>query len=257
MRIDICSVKIDSYSFDEVVEIILGHIRIGGKPKYVVTPNAHHVFLLKQHPYFRQIYENAFLVVPDGVSLLWAANILGVPLKGRVNGTDLFEALCATAACEGLKIFLLGGRPGAAQKAKEVLLKKHPNLEISGLMSPSYGFEKDKKELKLINDTIRAAKPHIVFVSLGAPKQEKWMYENYTELQVPISIGIGISFELVSGIIQRAPRWAQRCGLEWFFRVIQEPKRLLPRYLVIIPYFLWVLLGNILFKNHFTYKKIR
>ena len=242
MRIDICSIKIDSYSFDEVISIILGHIQIGGKPEYVVTPNAHHVFLLKQNPYFRQIYENAFLIVPDGVSLLWAANMLGSPLKGRVNGTDLFEALCAAAAREGIKIFLLGGRPGVAEKTKEVLCKRHPTLQISGLLCPSYGFEKDEKELKLINDTIRAARPDIVFVSLGAPKQEKWMYENYSKLQVPISIGIGISFELVSGIIQRAPRWAQRCGLEWFFRVISEPRRLLPRYLVVIPYFLWRLL---------------
>lgn len=239
MRIDICSIKIDPYSFDEVVDLILAHIRAGGKPEYVVTPNAHHVILQQNDSYFRQIYEKAFLVVPDGVSLLWAANILGTPLKGRVNGTDLFEALCKAAVQEGLKIFLLGGRPGAAAKAKEVLLKRHANLQITGLFSPSYDFENDKEEQSLINDAIIAARPDIVFVGLGAPKQEKWVYENYSKLNVPISVGIGISFELVSGIVQRAPRWAQHGGLEWFFRVIAEPRRLLPRYLVIIPVFLW------------------
>ncbi|WP_323194587.1 WecB/TagA/CpsF family glycosyltransferase [Nodularia harveyana] len=242
MRVNICGIEIDKYSFDEVVEEIVNHCLAKGVPKYVVTPNAMHILELQKDAKFREIYRRAFLVVPDGVSLLWAAQLLQTPLNGRVNGTDLFETLCAIASEKGLKIFLLGGRPGAAEKAQEVLQTRYPDLAIVGTYSPSYGFEKQPEELKLINSRIASVAPDILFVGLGAPKQEKWIASNYLSLTVPVSLGIGVSFELVADMVSRAPGWMQKAGLEWLFRLIVEPQRLWKRYILGNPIFMWLVL---------------
>ncbi len=242
MKVNICGVKIDNYSFDEVTERIVDHALTGVLPSYVVTPNAQHVLSLQRDADFRDIYDKAFLAVPDGVSLLWSAKFLQTPLNGRVNGTDLFEELSAVAEKKGLKIFLLGGRPGAAEAAKRVLLSRHPDLKIVGTHCPPYGFESQPEELALINSKIKAAAPDILFVGLGAPKQEKWIYENYQQLGVPVSLGIGVSFELVADMVQRAPLWMQKWGLEWLFRLIVEPKRLWKRYVMGNPQFLWLVI---------------
>ncbi len=242
MRVSICGVEIDRYTFDEVLEAITHHALSNGKPEYVVTPNAQHILTLQKDAHFREIYRQAFLVVPDGVSLLWAAKFLQTPLKGRVNGTDLFERLCAISVEKGLKIFLLGGRPGAAEKAKETLQARYPSLKIVGTHCPPYGFESNPAELALINANIKAAAPHILFVGLGAPKQEYWIYANYQQLGVPISLGIGVSFELVADMVKRAPVWMQKMGLEWFFRLIVEPRRLWQRYIIGNPHFIWLVL---------------
>lgn len=242
MRVNICGVKIDNYSFNDAVERIVDRAVTGVLPSYVVTPNAQHVLSLQRDADFRDIYEKAFLAVPDGVSLLWSAKFLKTPLNGRVNGTDLFEELSAVAEKKGLKIFLLGGRPGAAEEAKKTLLSRHPDLKIVGTHCPPYGFESQPEELALINSKIKAAAPDILFVGLGAPKQEKWIYENYQELGVPVSLGIGVSFELVADMVQRAPLWMQKWGLEWLFRLIVEPKRLWKRYVMGNPQFMWLVL---------------
>ncbi|MEO1186813.1 MAG: WecB/TagA/CpsF family glycosyltransferase, partial [Cyanobacteria bacterium J06636_27] len=182
------------------------------------------------------------LAVPDGVSLLWSAKFLKTPLNGRVNGTDLFEELSAVAERKGLKIFLLGGRPGAAEAAKRTLQARHPNLQVVGTHCPPYGFESQPEELASINSKIKAAAPDILFVGLGAPKQEKWIYQNYQDLGVPVSLGIGVSFELVADMVQRAPLWMQKWGLEWLFRLIVEPKRLWKRYVMGNPQFMWLVI---------------
>jgi N-acetylglucosaminyldiphosphoundecaprenol N-acetyl-beta-D-mannosaminyltransferase len=242
MRINICGVEIDEYNFEEVLERIINHAVTGRSPEYVVTPNAMHILSLQKDASFREIYRKAFLVVPDGVSLLWSANFLNTPLNGRVNGTDLFEQLCAIAADKGLKVFLLGGRTGAAEAAREILEARHPNLKIVGTHCPPYGFESQSAELALINVKIQAANPDLLFVGLGAPKQEKWIAANYQQLSVPISVGIGVSFELVANMVSRAPVWMQKTGLEWLFRLIVEPGRLWKRYIIGNPLFIWLVL---------------
>jgi N-acetylglucosaminyldiphosphoundecaprenol N-acetyl-beta-D-mannosaminyltransferase len=242
MRINICGVEIDEYNFEEVLERIINHAVTGRSPEYVVTPNAMHILSLQKDASFREIYRKAFLVVPDGVSLLWSANFLNTPLNGRVNGTDLFEQLCAIAADKGLKVFLLGGRTGAADAAREILEARHPNLKIVGTHCPPYGFESQSAELALINVKIQAANPDLLFVGLGAPKQEKWIAANYQQLSVPISVGIGVSFELVANMVSRAPVWMQKTGLEWLFRLIVEPGRLWKRYIIGNPLFIWLVL---------------
>lgn len=242
MKITIADVEIDKYSFNEVVERIVNYALVGEIPQYVVTPNAQHILTLQNDAHFREIYSKAFLVVPDGVPILWAASFLQTPLKGRVTGIDLFEKLCEIAASTELKIFLLGGRPGAAENAAEVLQARHSGLKIVGTYCPPYGFESNPVELESINAKIFATAPHILFVGLGAPKQEKWIYANYQQLNVPVSIGIGVSFELVSGMVKRAPAWMQKSGLEWLFRLMVEPGRLWKRYILGNPTFIWLVL---------------
>ena len=242
MKINICGVEIDRYSLDQVIDQIIDHAQSRNAPGYVVTPNAQHIVMLQHNAHFQQIYQQAALAVPDGVSLLWAAKFLGTPLLGRVNGTDLFEKLCMASAEVGLKVFFLGGRPGAAEGAAQVLKVRHPNLDIVGTYCPPYGFEADVSERERIRTTVAAAAPDILFVGLGAPKQEYWIYEHYKQLGIPVSIGIGVSFEFVAGTVQRAPKLLQRLGLEWAFRLMTEPKRLWRRYVFGNTSFTWLVL---------------
>ena len=160
-------------------------------------------------------YERTLLVVADGVPLQWAARLLGTPLRGRVNGTDLMEARCARAAEGGPRVYLLGGREGAATAAVACPRARHPTLNVCGTHCPPFGFEFEPIEHSRILASIRAARPHILFVGLGAPKQEYWMSRNTQALAVPVALGIGASFEFVGGVVARAPGWMQRSGLEW------------------------------------------
>lgn len=245
--VNIAGAQIHRLSLEKVVEVIGEHAASRSPtPGYVVTPNAQHLLLLWKHERFRGIYSRAFLCVPDGVPLLWAARFLGTPLKERVNGTDLFERLAEMSARRGLRIYLLGGRPGAAEGAAKVLMARHPLLRIVGIQCPPYGFEKDPEQLRMINLSITKASPDLLFVGLGAPKQEHWMADNLSRIGVPVALGIGGSFELVSGMIKRAPLWMQGSGLEWLFRLGCEPRRLWKRYL----------LGNIAFVSLVVIQRI-
>jgi N-acetylglucosaminyldiphosphoundecaprenol N-acetyl-beta-D-mannosaminyltransferase len=227
---------------EEVAHLIAAHALARGAPQYVVTPNAQHIVLLNKDSEFRRIYREAFLVVPDGMSLLWAARFLGASLKERVNGTDLMVRVCELAALNGLRVFLLGGRPGAADGAKEQLQQRYPSLDLIGTYCPPYGFESQPDEIDKINQVIAAASPHILFVGLGAPKQEKWISEHCKQLGVPVALGIGVSFEFVAKLVRRAPAWMQGFGLEWLFRLISEPRRLWRRYVFGIPEFVFLVL---------------
>jgi len=231
-RTTIAGVPIHVADFRTVLRTIVDRAECGDGAAngYVVTPNAHHVVMYQKDALLRQIYDRAFLVVPDGVPLLWAAKFLGGSLAGRVNGTDLVQSLCAEAEARGLRVFFLGGRPGAALAAAERLRARHPALDVCGTYCPAFGFKNDPIECANIVERVNSARPHLLFVGLGAPKQEYWMYRHRDALRVPMSIGIGVSFELIGGVIRRAPLWMQFAGLEWFFRLLAEPKRLWKRY---------------------------
>ena len=242
-RINICGIHIDRLSFAETVDSIIEHASsISPVPGYVVTPNAQHVVLYQEDIHLREIYQGAHLVVPDGVPLLWAATLLGTPLKGRVNGTDLITEICRKAALSQLKVFFLGGRPSAAEETGKILRSYYTNLDIAGSCCPPYGFENDPAQIREVNSCIREAKPHILFVALGSPKQEYWLFENAHEIGVPISIGIGSGLDFISNQVKRAPNWMQKAGLEWAFRLFSEPRRLWKRYLIGNPLFLWCVL---------------
>jgi N-acetylglucosaminyldiphosphoundecaprenol N-acetyl-beta-D-mannosaminyltransferase len=230
-RVQVGHALVHASSFDEMLEAIVGSVH-SGEPHYVVTPNAQHVVLLAEDKHLRTTYADAAFVLPDGISLILAGRFLGQNIQHRISGVDMFEALCRRAAREGLRVFLLGGRPGSAEKAVENLLAKSPGLIVSGICCPPMGFENDPGEQAKVEAQIRAARPHLLFVALGAPKQEYWMYEHSRSLGVPIAMGVGGSFEMVGGIVNRAPGWVQNMGIEWLYRLVREPRRLWRRYLI-------------------------
>jgi N-acetylglucosaminyldiphosphoundecaprenol N-acetyl-beta-D-mannosaminyltransferase len=179
----------------------------------------------------REIYDRADLVVPDGVSLLLAARLYGHSLRERVAGVDMFQTLCRLAAENDLHVFLLGGRPSSADLTAATLKKRLPTLRVS-THCPPVGFEKTTAGLEGTARAVRAAKPDLLFVALGAPKQEYWIYEHGLRLSVPICVGVGGSFEIVAEVVRRAPVWIQRCGFEWLHRLCLEPRRMWRRYLI-------------------------
>jgi N-acetylglucosaminyldiphosphoundecaprenol N-acetyl-beta-D-mannosaminyltransferase len=231
MQVNILDVKVDRLSLADTVAAVEKFI-VDRKPRLVITPNVDHLIKTRQDKEFKRIYEQADLSVPDGVPLLWAAKFLGTPLVERVNGTDLFEALCERAAQRGYRVFFLGAAPGVAATAAQKLKQRHPALQIAGTYSPPFDFFNSFMENKKIEAMIREARPDILFVGLGAPKQEKWIHRHKHKLQVPVSIGIGASFEYVAGLTARAPRWMQRAGLEWLYRIVENPGRYWKRYIV-------------------------
>jgi N-acetylglucosaminyldiphosphoundecaprenol N-acetyl-beta-D-mannosaminyltransferase len=213
----------------ELCSAVLARVR-SGEPGFIVTPNVDHVCRFHRDPEFRAHYERAFLVVPDGVPLLWSARLLGRPLRQKLSGSDLVPALCRFAAAEGLSVFFLGGRPGAAERSAERLATLYPDLNIAGTLSPPMGFEETENNSVL--ETLRTAQPDLCFVALGSPKQEAWMDRNLPNSGVKVMIGVGAGLDFASGLVKRAPRLVQRSGFEWLWRLAHEPRRLWRRYLV-------------------------
>ncbi len=240
-KINICGVQIDSINFPEAIKAI-EELAIRKSQSLIVTPNIDHIVRFQKDKEFKKIYEAASLVLPDGMPVLWAAKFLGILLKEKISGSDLFLKLCEGATGKGSKLFFLGGKEGAAAKAAEVLKAKYPAIQIVGIYCPPFGFENENKENNKIVEMIKNSRPDILFVGVGSPKQEKWIYNHKDEYQVPVSIGIGATFDFVSGMIKRAPVWMQEAGFEWFWRFMMEPKRLWKRYLIDDPVFFWLVL---------------
>ena len=199
--------------------------------RFVVTPNSDHIVQLETREDLRRVYDTAHLVVADGMPLVWGSRLLGQPLPERVTGSNLMPLLCAEAARLGLRVYLLGGPPGVAELAKAKLEERFPGLQICGWDCPPFGFEQKPLLEAQILDKIRRAEPDIVFVALGAPKQELWMHRAAPQLNSGILLGIGAALEFCAGTVRRAPAWMQRIGAEWIFRLGQEPRRLARRYL--------------------------
>jgi N-acetylglucosaminyldiphosphoundecaprenol N-acetyl-beta-D-mannosaminyltransferase len=230
-RVGVGHALIDNCSFQEACDAIVAHAKAGGKPAYVATANAQHIVLIDRDSRLREIYDHADLVVPDGISLLMAARLHGRALQERVAGVDMFQALCGLAAENNLHVFLLGGRPNSADLTAGVLRQRWASLRISSYCPP-LGFEKTANGLEETARAIRTAKPDLLFVGLGAPKQEYWIYDHGLPLSIPVSMGVGGSFEMVAGIVSRAPLWIQKSGFEWLYRLCIEPHRMWRRYLI-------------------------
>ena len=199
---------------------------------YVVTPNVDHIVQLETNKELQAVYENAALILTDGKPLLWIAKWYKTPIKEKISGSDLFPLLCRLSANRGYKMFFLGAAEGVAAKAAKNLCERYEGLKVVGTYSPPFGFENDKDEIEKIKQMLKSAAPDILIVGLGCPKQEKFMYRYCKELGVPISFGLGASFDFEAGNIKRAPRWMADHGLEWLFRITQDPKRMAKRYLV-------------------------
>lgn len=230
-RMDFLNIKIDNLTMEEAI-IEADKLINNGKYNYVVTPNVDHIVKLDEDKEFLEIYNNADLILVDGMPLVWVSKLNKNPIKEKISGSDYFPKLCEFSAQKGYKIFLLGAAEGVAEIAKVNLENKYKDINIVGTYSPKYGFEKDKTEIYKIINIINDAKPDILAVGVGAPKQEKFIYKYLEELKVPLSLGIGATIDFEAGNIKRAPRWMQQSGLEWFYRFIKEPKRMFKRYFI-------------------------
>lgn len=215
----------------EVVEHVFAALA-RGRGGWIITPNVDHLRRFSVDPAFRRLFEEASLAVADGVPLLWAAKLQGTPLPDRVAGSDLVWLLAEGAAQAGRSIYLLGGNPGVAEESARRLRERFPELRIAGSSSPRVGDEPTESELAPIRAELARARPDLVYVALGAPKQERLIAGLRAALPATWWIGIGISLSFIAGEVERAPRWMQSVGLEWAHRMFQEPGRLARRYLL-------------------------
>ena len=197
--------------------------------RYVVTPNVDHVVLLQHHAGLRQAYADADLVLADGWPLVLASRWLGRALPGRVPGSDVVPALFATQ--QPMHVFLLGAAPGVAERAAERIRATWAHVNVTGTYSPPLGFERDTAENLHILRLIEEARPDLLVVGLGAPKQELWVHEYSPQLRAKVALCVGATIDFLAGHRRRAPKWMQRIGLEWLHRMLCEPRRLAGRYL--------------------------
>ncbi len=199
------------------------------RPSYFITANTHYAMLTEQHPDLPEINAGAALILADGAPLVWASRRNGSPLKERVAGSDLIFELSAEAARKGYRLFLLGGADGVAEEASRRLRDRYPGLQVAGIECPPFREPTPEEELAMI-DRIRAANADILFVAFGQPKGERWIAKHLSRLGVPISVQVGASLDFAAQRVRRAPRWMQKTGLEWAFRLGLEPRRLFARY---------------------------
>ena len=238
------TIPVDVLTFQGALDAIAGLVkrREGG---FVFTPNVDHVVLAEDNEELRTAYEDASLRLADGMPILWASHLLGRPLPEKVSGSDLVIPLVERAAREGWRVYFLGGAPGVGDLAAHRLKERFPALEIAGVDSPKISLDADDLESRAALARLKAAKADLVLVALGCPKQELWIHRNAAAMQPAVALGVGASLDFIAGVVKRAPRWMQKVGLEWFYRLCQEPGRMWRRYLVRDPQFLGIVMRTL------------
>ncbi len=212
---------------DETVRRVEEIIKNGVPTQHVVI-NASKVNLMEKDPELRKIVNGCPLINADGASILWAAKKLGVPLKERVTGIDLFLKLVELANEKGYKIYLFGAKEEVVKKVKGIFEAQYPNLQIAGYRN---GYFSEQDEEKIVADMANSG-ADMMFVAFSSPKKEYWVNKYLERLNIPFVMGVGGSFDVVAGVTDRAPKWMQDHSLEWFYRFIQEPRRMWKRYIV-------------------------
>lgn len=232
MKIDVMDVKFDNVTMAEAMDRAR-EILDGSETVYVVTPNSEIVYEAMKDESLRQLLNDAALVLPDGAGVVLGSKILGTPLKEKVAGVEFADHLMDVMAEKGKKLYLLGSKPGIAEQAAEKMLEKHPKLQICGMAD---GYFKDENEVVA---KVNEAGADVLFVCLGAPKQEKFMQAHKDELNVKMMCGLGGSLDSFAGTVKRAPRWMINLSLEWLYRLLKEPKRIgrmmrLPKFILAV-----------------------
>lgn len=216
--------------------------------RYVCVADVHSVMLTRTNSMHRASLANADMITPDGMPLVWVSRLFGSRSTRRVCGPDLLSQVCAHSETAGWRHYFYGGAPGVAEEMVTTLLEKYPRLNVVGYQSPPFRPLTGEEDAAMVSD-INAAEPDIVWVGLGCPKQEKWMFDHVHRIHNATLIGVGAAFDFHSGRVKRAPLWAQRAGLEWMFRLLSEPRRLWRRYLVLAPRFATLVFFQILSKT--------
>ncbi|WP_127836929.1 WecB/TagA/CpsF family glycosyltransferase [Clostridium prolinivorans] len=226
-RIHMLGCYIDALTMDETIEKIKQIIKSKKYTQHVVI-NASKAVLMQKDKKLTEIINNCELINADGQSIVWASKLLGKPLPERVTGIDLFNNLVKEAAKEGYRIYFFGAKEEVVKRVVEIYKEKYPNLNIAGYRN---GYFKEDESLQ-IAEQIRNSRPDILFVAFSSPKKEYWINEYLKIMKVPFVMGVGGSFDVVAGVTKRAPKWMQNLGLEWFYRFIQEPRRMWRRYII-------------------------
>jgi len=234
-RVNILGVGISAVNMEMTLSLIDQWIA-QRESRYVCVAPVHSVMECQREPSLRCIFNASGLTTPDGMPLVWLSRLKGFRYVDRVYGPDLMLALCEHSVARGYRHFFYGGAEGVPEQLAANLQRRFPGLQVAGVHSPPFRpltSEEDEAIVRMINRTA----PDVVWVGLGAPKQERWMAAHVDRLTAPVLIGVGAAFDFHSGRKKQAPRWMQRAGLEWFFRLCQEPKRLWYRYLILNPLF--------------------
>lgn len=235
-RYPILNTYVNALSMDETVDYIKKVIARRTPPVQHVVINALKVNLMEEDPKLREIVNACPLINADGSSILWAAKQLGVPVEERVTGIDLFLRLVKEAAENGYKIYLFGAKEEVVTKVRDIFQQQYPTLKIAGYRN---GYFTPEQEPQIVAD-MAASGADMMFVAFSSPKKEYWVHKYLNQLNIPFVMGVGGSFDVVAGVTKRAPEFWQKIGMEWFYRFIQEPRRLWKRYVV----------GNAVFIRH-------
>lgn len=226
-------IEFDVVTMKEAVDWVFRAIAVGRRSatRYVVTPNISLTMLHQDSPPFRHVIHHADLTIVDGAPLVRASKWLGRDLPERVAGSDLVFNLFDAAIEEmPLRVYFLGAAPGVAKRAAEVVRSRWPAVKIVGTMSPDFGFEKDAEQNAAIVNEVNAAEPDVLIIGLGAPKQETWAYQHRKQINAAVTLCVGGTIDFIAGEQKRAPNWMRKSGVEWFWRMATNPKRLLGRY---------------------------
>ena len=236
-RVNVQGVGVHALNLRSAVEVLRTAIATRAKG-YVCVTGVHGVCEAQADPAFRSILNHALLNTPDGMPMVWIGKNAGFREMDRVYGPDLLLEVCAASETAGWRHFFYGGGPGTAESLAAVLQEKFPRMQVAGTHTPPFR-PLTPEELTALQDQVASARPDIFWVGLSTPKQENFMSSHLGLLDVPVMIGIGAAFDLISGKVKQSPRWIQRSGFEWLYRLIQEPRRLWKRYLRNNPLFVW------------------
>jgi len=236
-KITLFGCKIDNLAMPETVDFI-EKIIYERTPRQHVVVNVAKIVAMQKDAELRRIINACHMVNADGMPIVWASRILGQPLPGRVAGVELFHCLVELCAEKGYRPFFFGAREWVVAKVVEIFQQKYPALQVAGFRDGYYS----ENEAPDIANMIKESQAHILFVGFSTPMKEKFLNKWMGTMQVPFCMGVGGSFDIVAGLTKRAPVWMQRYGLEWFYRLIQEPRRMWSRYATTNPLFIWMTL---------------
>lgn len=245
VRIRVGKLPIDVVDFQGALDTI-DRLIGAGEGGTVYTPNVDHIVTAERNERFQKAYDAASLSLVDGTPVLWASRLLRTPLPTKISGSDLVMPLMQRAAERGYRVYFLGGTEGVADLARKKLEAALPGIQIVGIDDSRIDVSGDLSGTDETVERIRNARPDLVLVALGAPKQEIWSQARRGLLSPAVLIGVGASLDFVAGIQKRAPRWMSKVGIEWVYRLAQEPRRLAGRYLLRDPEFCWILLRQLL-----------
>jgi len=235
-RITLMGCAIDNLTMEETLRRVEGFIEAGTPHQHVVV-NVDKLVKASRDAGLRRIINDCALVNVDGMPVVWASRLLGKPLKERVAGVDLFEALMRHAAARGWRVFLLGAREEVVGQVAATYQRKYPGLVLAGWRNGYWLGEQEEAQVAAL---VRDARPDLLFVAISSPKKEEFLGRHQAAMRVPFAMGVGGTFDVAIGRVRRAPLWMQKAGLEWFYRFLQEPRRMFRRYFIDDMAFFWL-----------------